>query len=79
MTRNNKEIDFYIPKEKLLIETTVKVEEEHVEKLFKAMKELNLNTSTLITFEEKGERIKKVEGTLLKVEIKPIVEFLLGI
>jgi predicted AAA+ superfamily ATPase len=67
-TKNNEEIDFIVKRlNKLeLIEVTYELDQEHVNKVFKAMEELGLKEGLIITWddedliEEKGKRIKVV-------------------
>ena len=67
-TKNNEEIDFIVKRlNKLeLIEVTYELDQEHVNKVFKAMEELGLKEGLIITWddedliEERDRRIKVV-------------------
>jgi len=74
-TSNRKEIDFLFKQgNKLnLIEVAYEIDQEHIKKLDKAMNELNLKGSTLITWNEE-EKIKTKSG---QIDAVPLWKFLL--
>ncbi len=55
-TKNNKEIDFIIKDKTIsLIEVTYELDQEHVNKVFKALNELNLKEGLIITWDDEDE------------------------
>ncbi len=55
-TKNNKEIDFIIKDKTInLIEVTYELDQEHVNKVFKALNELNLKKGLIITWDDEDE------------------------
>lgn len=82
-TRNDREVDFIIKKGHVVLELiqvcyqsiTSEVEQRETKALFEASQELNVNKLTVLTWDEKRE----VEKDGLKVEFKPLHEWLLEV
>ncbi len=74
-TKSGKEVDFYIPKEKILIEVSLEQDEERVKKLSESMSELKVKESVIITWNYEGE--EEFKGK--KIRFVPLWKWLLGI
>ncbi len=77
-TKNNKEVDFYIPQKRWFVQVTESLENEKTKEremasLLEASKENeNVKKFTIITLAEKGE----INYSGLKIEVVPLYEFL---
>ena len=78
-TEKNTEVDFYLPKKKMLIQVSQKLtefntKEREVRALLDAMEEINENTGLILTEDEKGKFVfgKKI------ITILPVYEWLLS-
>ncbi len=56
ITKDQTEIDFYIPKQRLLVEVCFDQDIDHEKKLVKGMKELKLKKATIITWNYEDEK-----------------------
>ena len=65
LTGSSNEIDFYVPREKLLIETSLEPSNEHINKLLEAMRELKIKTAYLISWDL--EDVIKKENYAIKI------------
>lgn len=75
---NNLEVDFYLPKQKLLIQVCQSLADEDTGKrearaLEEAMKELNISSAVILTEDEEGIDIQE-----RNIKIMPIYKWLLG-
>ncbi len=78
LTKSNKEIDFYIPKKKMLIEVTYEPEIGEEKKILEAMKELKIEESIVITWDYEDEKEVSWFGKTGKVKFMPLWKWLLN-
>ncbi|MCD6209127.1 MAG: ATP-binding protein [Thermoproteales archaeon] len=76
VTKNQEEIDFFVPRGKVLIEVSYDYDENHIKKLFKAMKELRIKESIIVTWDHEDE---KQLGKTRRIRCIPLWKWLLGI
>ncbi len=74
-TKSGKEIDFYISKEKILIEVSLEQDKEHMKKISEAMNELKVKESIIITWDYEGE--EEFKGK--KIRFVPLWKWLLNL
>ncbi len=75
LTHSGKEIDFYIPEEKMLIEVSLEYEKNHIKKILEATKELKMRKAFIITWDLEGE--EEVKGK--RIMFVPLWKWLLRI
>jgi len=78
ITKSGKEIDFYVPNKKILVEVSLDSDEEHIKKMKEAMKELKVREGTIITWDYEDEREIKWFGRKGKIKFLPLWRWLLG-
>ena len=75
VTNSGKEVDFYVPNKKILIEVSLDLSEEHIKKMKEAMKELKIKEGVVITWDYEDE--KEIKGK--KIKFVPLWKWLLFI
>ena len=78
-TKSGKEIGFYVPEHKLLIEVSLEPTEDHIKKVFEAMKELKTNKGYIITWDYEDVRELSWFGKKRKIRFIPLWKWLLKI
>ncbi len=79
LTKTGKEIDFYIPSKKLLIEVSYEYDLEHEKKISEAMKELKVNEGIVITLDYEDEREISWFGKKGKIKFIPLWKWVLNV
>lgn len=77
ITKSGKEVDFYVPNKKILVEVSLDPDEEHIKKMKEAMKELKVREGTIITWDYEDEREIRRFGKEGKIKFLPLWKWLL--